>query len=116
MGQGPLGPMGKAPWAWARAGPGPNGQGPMGPGRTQAQWPGVPSEARCPGGIRGFFALAPISQLFGQLFGRVGQYLGQGRMVVGHACHVVHRAVEVHDCDHFVYQLAGLGTDDVGAE
>ena len=36
MGQGPLGPMGKAPWA--RAGPGPNGQGPMGPGRTQAQW------------------------------------------------------------------------------
>ena len=37
-GQGSMGPMGMGPWAQVRAGPRPNGQGPMGPGRTRAQW------------------------------------------------------------------------------
>lgn len=57
-----------------------------------------------------------LLQLFGQIFGGVGQDFGQGRVVVGNSGQVLYGAVEVHHCDQFVDQFTGLGADDVPAE
>ena len=51
-----------------------------------------------------------------EFFGRIGDDLGQGRMVVRDAQEILHGSAVVHDGRQFVNEFPSLWSNDLGAK
>ena len=54
-----------------------------------------------------------VNRLPADIFSRFHQAFGQRRMGMDHLCHLCHRRPDLHRQGRFMYQIGGVGSDDM---